>query len=57
MMMMMHTFSIFIPIILSLTNFLCDATIENASYPLYSIYSLPIKDHSCSIKIIVDLGI
>ena len=29
MMMMMHTFSIFIPIIL--TNFLCDATIENAS--------------------------
>ena len=33
MMMMMHTFSIFIPIILSLTNFLCDATIENASYP------------------------
>ena len=55
MMMMMHTFSIFIPI--NLTNFLCDATNENASYPLYSIYSLPIKDHSCSIKIIVDLGI
>ena len=49
MIMMMHTFSIFIPIIQ--TNFLCDATIENALYQLsnfttYSLQTNLIIDHS-----------
>ena len=51
MIMMMHTFSIFIPIIQ--TNFLCDAIIENALYLLklvhtFTTYSLTTnpKDNS-----------